>query len=150
MSESQVQYFKLLEKKYSIEEDIYKKLGDMQDLKKKIADQNKKRAKDEREREESLISKAEYEVEGLIDKALKSEVKAKKKEASIAEKDYKIRELERRIVKVEDELSKLESELQEAENDINAHKTGEPAYKEPVYQEDQPPLEPTVFEDIDE
>ncbi|MCG3255705.1 MAG: hypothetical protein KAU62_06445, partial [Candidatus Heimdallarchaeota archaeon] len=82
MSESNVRYFKLLEKKFDIEEDIYKKLGNLQDLKKKIANENKKRAKDNREREENLVKKAEFENQGQPDKALKSEVSAKKKEAS--------------------------------------------------------------------
>ena len=50
MSESNVQYYKLLEKKYDIEEDIYKKLGNLQDLKKKIAKENKHRANDNKDR----------------------------------------------------------------------------------------------------
>ena len=49
MSEAKVHYYKLLEKKFEIEEDIFKKLSDLQDLKKKIADQKKKRAKDNKE-----------------------------------------------------------------------------------------------------
>ena len=65
MSESNVQYFKLLEKKYDIEEDIYKKLGNLQDLKKKIAHENKKRANDNKDRKEHLIKKAEYENQGI-------------------------------------------------------------------------------------
>ena len=142
MSISQVQYFKLLEKKYSIEEDIFKKLGELQDLKKKIADQSKKKAKDQREREEHLIKKDEFEADGLTDKALKSEVASKKKEASIAQKDYKIREFERKIVKVEEEIDQLELELKESESDIDRHLSGTP--KEPSQE-----LEPSVFEDND-
>ena len=142
MSESNVRYYKLLEKKHQIEEDIFKKLGDLQDFKKKIAEQMKKRAKDNKEREEQLINKDEFEAQNLIDKALKCEVAAKKKEAKIAEKDYKIRELERRIIKVEEELEVLEQELREAEGDISAHQSGQPSAKQESY-----PLEPTVLED---
>lgn len=142
MSISQVQYFKLMEKKYSIEEDIFKKLGELQDLKKKIADQNKKRAKDQREREEQLIKKDEFEADGLTDKALKCEVGAKKKEASIAQKDYKIRDFERKIVKVEEEIDQLELELKEAESDISKHQAGVPL-------EPSEELEPSVFEDTE-
>ncbi|OLS28962.1 MAG: hypothetical protein HeimAB125_23150 [Candidatus Heimdallarchaeota archaeon AB_125] len=157
MSESNVQYFKLLAKKYDIEEDIYKKLGNLQDLKKKIAHENKKRANDNKDREEHLIKKAEFENQGVPDKALKSEVSAKKKEAAIAEKDYKISELERKIQKVEEELEKLEFELKEAEADISAHEGGEPApVEESVYEPDPEPvsayvpLEPTVLDDKDD
>ncbi len=158
MSESNVQHFKLLEKKFDIEEDIYKKLGNLQDLKKKIAKENKHRARDNREREEHLIKKAEYENQGVPDKALKSEVSAKKKEAAIAEKDYKIKDLERKIQKVEEELEKLEFELKEAEADIDAHDMGEPTSKfepepEPEYKPEPAsayvPLEPTVLDDED-
>ncbi|MCG3216049.1 MAG: hypothetical protein KAS63_05005 [Candidatus Heimdallarchaeota archaeon] len=144
MSESNVHYFKLLEKKYEIEEDIFKKLSDLQDLKKKIANQQGKRAKDNREREENLIKMADFEAKSLPDKALKSEVSAKKKEASIAQKDYKIRDFERKIAKVEEEIDNLELELKDAENDITAHETGTP-----VQEENKPPLEPTVLEDDD-
>ena len=144
MSEAKVHYYKLLEKKFEIEEDIFKKLSDLQNLKNKIADQQKKRAKDSREREEHLIKKADFEADGLPDKALKSEVSAKKKEAAIAQKDYKIREFERKIAKVEEEIDGLENELKEAENDITAHETGAP-----VQEEFLPPLEPSVLEDND-
>ena len=158
MSESNVQYYKLLEKKYDIEEDIYKKLGNLQDLKKKIAKENKHRANDNKDREEHLIKKAEFENKGIPDKALKSEVSAKKKEAAIAEKDYKISELERKIQKVEEELEKLEFELKEAEADITSHEGGEPAPVEESFDEPDPdpepvsayiPLEPTVLDDED-
>ncbi|GAH76792.1 unnamed protein product [marine sediment metagenome] len=74
MSESNVHYFKLLEKKHDVEEDIFKKLGDLQDLKKKIAEQMKKKARDNREREEQLLKKIDFEEQGLIDKAFKCEV----------------------------------------------------------------------------
>lgn len=142
MSESNVHYFKLLEKKHDVEEDIFKKLGDLQDLKKKIAEQMKKKARDNREREEHLLKKIDFEQQGLIDKAFKSEVATKKKEAHIAEKEYKIREFERRIKKVEVEIDKLEQELNEVEGDISAHQSGQPSQPKESF-----PLEPTVLED---
>ena len=142
MSESNVQYFKLLEKKHEVEEDIFKKLGDLQDFKRKIADQMKKRARDNREREEQLLKKIDFEAQGLGDKALKCEVGAKKKEAHIAEKEYKIRDFERRIVKVEEEIDHLEKELNEIEADIGAHQSGTPPQKQESF-----PLEPTFLED---
>lgn len=151
MSEHKVQYFKLLEKKYDIEEDIYKKLGDIQDLKKKMANENKKRAKDNKDREENLVKKAGFENQGVPDKALKSEVAAKKKEASIAERDYKLKELERKILKVEEDLEKLEFELKEAESDIRTHDSDEPtpvAGSSPL--SSTVPLEASVLDDEDE
>lgn len=142
MSESNVHYFKLLEKKHEVEEDIFKKLGDLQDLKRKIADQKKKKAHDNRDREEQLIKKEEFEQQGLTDKALKCEVGAKKLEAKIAEKEYKIRDFERRIIKVEEEIDSLEKELNEVESDIASHQSGQPSTPKETF-----PLEPTVLED---
>jgi len=142
MSESNVHYFKLLEKKYDVEEDVFKKLGDLQDLKKKIAEQNKKKARDNKEREEQLLKKIDFEQQDLADKAFKCEVAAKKKEAHIAEKEYKIREFERRIKKVEDEIDHLEKELNEVEGDISAQQSGQPSTPKETF-----PLEPTVLED---
>ena len=142
MSESNVQYFKLLEKKHEVEEDIFKKLGNLQDFKKKIADQMKKKARDNREREEQLLKMADFEQQGLSDKAFKCEVTAKKKEANIAEKEYKIREFERRIQKVEEEIDLLEKELNEVEGDISSHQSGQPSTPKESF-----PLEPTVLED---
>jgi chromosome segregation ATPase len=152
MSESNVQLFKLQERQYDVESDLYKKLGDLQDLRKRIADLNKGKAKDNREREQHLLKKAEFEEKGLADKAYKSETKALKQDAQIAKKNAKINDLERRIKLVEEDIEKLEVELSEAEADVNAHETGSPVDEpENNYQETyEDTYEPAVLDDPEE
>ena len=148
MSESQVQYFKLLEKKYDIEEDIYKKLGELQDQKKKIAKLYREIAKDNREREQQLIKKADFEAQNLSKDAQKCIVVIKKRETSIAQKEYKIKDIESKIASIEEDLSKLEAELKEAESDIESHLTQEKSSpKAPIEPEEKTELEPSVLED---
>ncbi|MCE7741547.1 MAG: hypothetical protein GOP50_03735 [Candidatus Heimdallarchaeota archaeon] len=148
MSESNVHLYKLQERQYDIEADLYKRLGELQDLRKKIAEQNKGKSKDHREKEQHLIKKAEFEERGLPDKALKSEVKAMNQDTQIAKKDAKIKELERRIRNVEEEIEEIESELSEAEADVKAHETGAPVDEpEDNYEES---YEPAVLDDSEE
>ncbi|MHA1260223.1 MAG: hypothetical protein ACTSSG_12155 [Candidatus Heimdallarchaeaceae archaeon] len=148
MSESQVQYFKLLEKKYDIEEDIYKKLGELQDQKKKIAKLYREIAKDNREREQQLIKKADFEAQNLSKDAQKCIVVIKKRETSIAQKEYKIKDIESKIASIEEDLSKLEAELKKAESDIESHLTQEKSSpKAPIEPEEKTELEPSVLED---
>ena len=152
MSESNVHLFKLQERQFDVEADLYKKLGDLQDLRKKIADLNKGKAKDNREREQHLIKKAEFEEKGLPDKAYKSETKALNQDAQIAKKNAKIKDLERRIMLVEEEIEKLEVELSEAEADVKAHETDAPVDEpEETYQEAyEDSYEPSVLDDSEE
>ncbi|MHA1199217.1 MAG: hypothetical protein ACTSQF_07710 [Candidatus Heimdallarchaeaceae archaeon] len=147
MSESNVHLHKLQERQYDVEADLYKKLGDLQELRKKIAEHNKGKAKDNREKEQHLIKKAEFEERGLPDKALKSEVKAMNQDTQIAKKDAKIKELERKIRNIEEEIEKLESEFSEAEADVKAHETGAPADESYSTQET---YEPSVLEDSED
>jgi len=153
MSESNVTLYKLQERQFDVETDLYKKLGELQDLRKKIADLKKGKAKDNREKEQHLLKKAEFEDKGLPDKALKSEVKAMKQDTQIAKKDAKVKDLERRVINVEQEIDKLEAELSEAEADVKAHETGAPteesveSYQEETYDD---PFEPSVLDDSDD
>ena len=126
MSESNVNLYKLKERQYEVEADLYGKLGELQDLRKKISELNKGRSKDFREKEQHLLKKAEFEEKGLPDKALKSEVKSMKQDTQITKKDARIKDLERRIKNVEKEIETLEAELSEAEADVKAHETGTP------------------------
>ena len=149
MSESNVHLYKLQERQFDVEAELFKKLGDLQDLRKKISDLNKGKAKDNREKEQHLIKKAEFEERGIPDKALKSEVKAMNQDTQIAKKDAKIKELERRILNTEGEIDKLEAELSEAEADVKAHETGAPADEPAVesYQTQENSFEPSVLAD---
>lgn len=150
MSESQVHYFKLLEKKYEIEEDIFKKLGELQDHKKKIAKLYKDIAKDNREREEQFIKKDEYEAKAMTKEAQKCIVVIKKRETSIAQKEYKIKDLENKIKKIEEEIDRFEEDLQESEKDIEAHLAGGESKPQVSYSsEEDEELEPSVLEDYD-
>ena len=155
MSESNVHLYKLQERQYDIEAELYKKLGQLQDFRKRIADLNKGKAKDFRQKEQHIIKKNEFEEKGLPDKAYKSESKAIKQDAQIAKKDAKIKDLERRILLVEEDIEKLEAELSEAEADVKAHETGVPD-EEPVvetYQTQETyedPFEPSVLDDTEE